>query len=411
MARYHHSSTRAGKYRRENALWASRGERSELSFEQMQELMKRRLKFSDTTTEQELKDAVDDFRMEQEGIGDIDADIVQEEDRKASAYLEKRMVPTIGSIPVERRPGTWRWVFGNINNLATHKVRNFKAHQLRAIKDKYDVNGLAFCEVGLDTRCFKPSETICSFLQLEGTTKLAMAHNKYKPKISLGQQGGCAVIALGEVCQYAKVTKGAGDFRNLGRWASMLLSSHPDQRLRIVSAYNVGRPKPKGIKTVYQQILQFIQEQGLNCSPRKLMQLDFIEQLKTWLGQGDRIILYMDANENVFDGPLCSQLAALGFTPMAHQLHGKIPNTHVEGSECIEEIWASPGVEITGIQILSFHQSIGDHRTFLVDFTTRSAVGLFAHLIVRPECRRLVNSNRYCAERYRSLVEEQWCRH
>ena len=141
------------------------------------------------------------------------------------------------------------------------------------------------------------------------------------------------------------------------------------------------------------------------------MRIDFIEQIKTWLQQDDRILLYMDANEPVLDGPLCSQLAEFGLTPMAHKFHGTIPNMHVEGSECIDKVWASPGVEVTGIQLLSFHQSIGDHRTFIVNFTTRSAVGLFAHLIVCPECRRLVNSNKYCAEHYRAVVEAQWDRH
>ena len=95
-----------------------------------------------------------------------------------------------------------------------------------------------------------------------------------------------------------------------------------------------------------------------------------MEQLKQWLQQGDRILLYMDANENVIDGPLCHKLTSLGFTAMAHRLAGFVPNTHVEGKECIDEVWASHGLEVTAIQLMSFHQSVGDHRTFLVDFTT-----------------------------------------
>ena len=167
----------------------------------------------------------------------------------------------------------------------------FKATQLREIIDTYDVNGLAFCEVGIDTRCFKPSETVASFLKLEQTTWISMAHNKYQPKISLGQHGGRVVISCGEVCQYVKVPKGASDHRDLSRWSSMLLSSHPDQRLLIVSAYNVGKLKPKGLKTVYQQHLQYTQEKGISSAPRKLMCGDLIEQLRTWLHHGDRILL------------------------------------------------------------------------------------------------------------------------
>jgi hypothetical protein len=118
--------------------------------------------------------------------------------------------------------------------------------------------------------------------------------------------------------------------------------------------------------------------------------------------------MYMDANENVITGPLCSKLADIGLIPWGHRLHGHLPNTHVEGSECIDEVWGSIGLEVTGLKVLPFTESIGDHRTFIVDFTTRSAIGLFAHLIVRPDCRRLVNSNKQCAETYPALMEEQF---
>lgn len=376
----------------------------------MQDLMTRRLRPTDTTTDNEIRQAVEDFHLEAEGLL-VDNELLQEMNIQADRYISKRIVPTIGSVPTKKADGTWRWLFGNVNGLATHRARNYKASQLRKIHSTYDLNGLAFCEVGIDTRCIKASESLPSFLQIEETTRLSLAHNKYQPKISLGQQGGCCVMALGEICQYAKVTKGANDPRNLGRICSMVFTSHPGQKLRIVSGYNVGKSKPEGLRTVYQQTLRYIQEEGLECTPRQLMRRDLIDQLKAWLREGDRILFYMDANENVLTGPLCKELVALGFTPWAHKLHGFIPNTHVNGSECIDEVWGSFGVEVTGVQVLSFHESVGDHRSFIVDFTTRSTIGLFHHHIVLPDCRRLVNSNKKCVERYLSIVEEQWKYH
>ena len=38
------------------------------------------------------------------------------------------------------------------------------------------------------------------------------------------------------------------------------------------------------------------------------MEQDLIKQLKTWVDQGDRIVLTMDANEHVLKGPLCKAL-------------------------------------------------------------------------------------------------------
>jgi hypothetical protein len=109
-------------------------------------------------------------------------------------------------------------------------------------------------------------------------TKSTLAHNKQQPKISLGQQGGCAVVARGEICQYAKVTKGSNDHRKLGRWASMVFSSHPSQRFRLVSAYNVGKSKPEGLQTVYQQHIRYIQEEGLKTNPHRMMKEDLLER-------------------------------------------------------------------------------------------------------------------------------------
>jgi hypothetical protein len=223
--------------------------------------MKRRLKVSDTTTEYDLEQAVAELKEEQEDQGALDFGLIQEQDQAATNYLLKRIVPVIGHVPKKRTAGSWRFLLGNANGLATHKVRNFKAQQLESIDREYSIDGMAFQEVGIDTRCFKPSESIVSFLQIEGTTKSTVSHNKYQPKISLGQQGGCAVIAKGEICQYARVTKGSNDHRNLGRWASMVFTAHPSQRFRLVCAYNVGKSKPERLKTVYQQHIRYIQHE------------------------------------------------------------------------------------------------------------------------------------------------------
>jgi hypothetical protein len=332
-------------------------------------------------------------------------------DNEASAYLSKRRVPTIGYVPPKKLAGTYRWLFGNINGLSTNRAQNFKADRLRSLISEYEPDGLGFVEIGLDVRHLKPSETIATILQLDGTTRTATSTNRHQPKLGKRLQGGCAIIALGEICQYVKITNGSNDPRDLGRICSMILQANPQHRTRIVNVYNVGRPKTHHLGSVYQQHLRYIQEEDLDTNPRALMRSDLLDLLKTWLQQGDRILLHMDANENVLTGPLCSRLAELGFTPCAHSLHGHIPNTHVSGTECIDEVWSSFGLEVTGVQVQSYHNSVGDHRSFLVDFTTRSAIGLYAHLIVRPDCRRLVNSNKRCADRYRQLVEEQWKRH
>ena len=125
--------------------------------------MKRWLTTDGTNTENEVAEVAYDYRIELEGLHLVDSAEVNKQDALAAAYLRKRIVPVVGRIPLNRAPGTWRWLCGNINGLATSKSQNFKADQLKNIVDKYDPNGFAFCEVGLDSQCFKASETIPTF--------------------------------------------------------------------------------------------------------------------------------------------------------------------------------------------------------------------------------------------------------
>lgn len=337
-----------------------------------------RLKSKGEVTDREIREAVEEAHLEARGTGGINQSLIGVEDELAQRYIRKRIVPTLGRVPKPKADGVWRWICANVNGLATSKSANLKAERTQELIREYDADGLALCEIGVDPRQFKASQSIASILGMQEPHRSITATNRYQNKLGKKLQGGCAVAAAGEICQYVKATTGGNDPRQLGRWSSLILQSHPDHRTRIVSAYNVGKGNTKLLGSVYQQQLRYIQTNNLRISPQKLMREDFLSQLQQWLRQGDRILLYMDANEHVVSGPLCSGLARLGFTPNGHRLLGSLPNTHVEGRECIDEVWSSFGLEVTAIQVQSFHQSIGDHRSFLVDFTTRAQLSAFS---------------------------------
>jgi hypothetical protein len=68
---------------------------------------------------------------------------------------------------------------------------------------------------------------------------------------------------------------------------------------RIVVAYRTGSRKPKGLRTVYQQQVRYMQLHNLKGSPQQLFDKDLLHQCKLWRKSGERIILLMDANEHV----------------------------------------------------------------------------------------------------------------
>jgi hypothetical protein len=334
------------------------------------------------------------------------SELVATQEKLSADFLGKQIVPTFGKVPVCPTEGDWCLIYGNFGNLSTAKTRNWKAAQIRTLASYYQANFIAGNEVGVNMSFFKSSCDIASLLGFDTNSSSTYAYKKHE-NFGRCQRGGCALIALGKVCQYVHKTKGGRDFRGLGRYDSFLLYANPGIKTRLACGYNVGGPKPKGLGTMYQQYLRYTQTHNLNVSPRKLMADDLIKQVKQWMGNNEEIILVMDANEHVVNGPLCRRLANLGLSPMATRLHGTPPNTHVNGTQCIDEVWTTPGIEVTGIQISSFHESFSDHRAFIVDFTSRSAIGLYAHRILRGNCRRLTLKNEPATEKYISLKEEQ----
>ena len=118
-----------------------------------------------------------------------------------------------------------------------------------------------------------------SWLKLDRPARSVSAHNIHGPRASHAQPCGTAMLLFHDILQYAR--KPNQDFRKLGRWCSWVFDVNPTHRFRMIVVYNVGRSKPKGLKTVYQQHLSYIQTHDLKVDPRTLFMKDFETQLRT----------------------------------------------------------------------------------------------------------------------------------
>ena len=65
-------------------------------------------------------------------------------------------------------------------------------------------------------------------------------------------------------------------------------------------------------------------------------------------------------------------------------------------------------MEIVNFATLPFSISPGDHRTFMLDVTTRSMLGEHLYKAVCPVNRILVTSNKRCVDTYTRIKEEQF---
>ena len=61
--------------------------------------------------------------------------------------------------------------------------------------------------------------------------------------------------------------------------------------------------------------------------------------------------------------------------------------------------------------MLSFTESPGDHRSFIIDISTCSLLGEFRFKVCRPISRRLVTSQQQSMDRYNEIVRDQFDTH
>jgi hypothetical protein len=132
-----------------------------------------------------------------------------------------------------------------------------------------------------------------------------------------------------------------------------------------------------------------MQHQGLLGTPCKLFQSDFLSAIKRWLGHGDRLLVFIDMNEHILTGTLPAAFQRLGLTEATHTTwNGLEPRTYVySDGKHIDAVYHMPDLEIMHLLQLSFYKGVGDHRTVLLDVSTRSMIGKYERRVVTPKAR------------------------
>ena len=385
----------------------------QLAFEDVKTIMERNQAHRKKgLTDQDVNLLVKKWREEQQELEQFDDELIATETTRMEERYNKLNVPVLGSMPKEKRDGYYRWANFQLNGMASRPVRERKVSEITEIIRKYDLNGFCAQELGTNFSALPSHETFADFFlpSLQGQLRGTTAHNKHGPAVARHQQGGCGILLLDEAMEYAR--RPQDDFRNLGRWTSFQFYANPEHQCRIVSFYQLCSTKPKGLETVYQQTCTYIDENNLDTTPRELFLQDFLRQIRVWQGAGERLIIMGDANDHILSGTLATELSALGLEEATNRVwEGEEPNTYVDGKLPIDGVWVSAEIEITHIKLLNFLQSVGDHRSIILEFSTRSFVGTFANKIVKPVSRRLTTKNKTAMFTYNDTVETEFLRH
>lgn len=224
------------------------------------------------------------------------------------------------------------------------------------------------------------------------------------------QQGGTFGLAFGQLA--SRVQDVGGD--DLGRWSWMLFRGRDGHKVRIVVAYQPCRAKDTQVGMVYQQHKRQLMQAGLatTTNPRVKFREDLVLHLRTWRQANERLILFIDANENTVKGPLNNALTGPGLLMQeaVRSLHPLLPDTPTfkagsrTGQFPIDAAYVTPNLPVSAGLWVSVKQSPGDHHSCILEIWWKSLVSEDLFKIARPNACRLSSEAYYSVTNYGKLL-------
>jgi hypothetical protein len=216
---------------------------------------------------------------------------------------------------------------GQLNSASSLEVRTRKVADMVRLINDWEIQAGCMLEVGVNWSSYPSLTNLASWFCDEiQDIRTHTAHNKHE-NVAHHQPGGTATFACKELVRYAK--ERTRNHRGLGRSCLTLFYADPNHKFRLVSAYNVGRQRPRGDSTTYQQQVQYIQHHDLDLLPACLFVVDFVAQLQTWQKLGDRLLIFIDMNKHILKGHLARYVLKMGLAEATHQVWGtEEPHTY-----------------------------------------------------------------------------------
>ena len=111
-------------------------------------------------------------------------------------------------------------------------------------------------------------------------------------------------MVVGPLTEFIEQGQVSKDETCLGRWSVMTFKGNQGRTL-VVCSYNPCYNNNPDSTTLYQQHQRFLitKKKDLTC-PRRKFREDLIGQLKRWRKEGDRLIVCLDANEDIYEKAL-----------------------------------------------------------------------------------------------------------
>jgi hypothetical protein len=216
----------------------------------------------------------------------------------------------------------------------------------------------------------------------EADIRSVVAHNVHEvDRIGWVQEGSTGLILFGSLTEYLDVPASEKDVSGLERWTTMLLKGRTGVQTRITCSYNLCQSNCQDNSTSYAQQWrhQIWHSQDRITCPRVKFREDLGRLLKELRTAGDRLIVCLDTNKNIYMqalGKMLTNPKGLGMIEAVGSYTGKkIGHTYFWGQLPINGIWTTSDVMVANACIMPAGYGIGDHRLFIVDLHTSLLVG------------------------------------
>ncbi len=224
--------------------------------------------------------------------------------------MSEYLLEVHGSAPGRKREGVTRLIYENLNGLqSTLSNKNKKLEKAQRVID--DLQACIVCYNKHRQNLWHKSNRN-GFRQMfnGGETELRAiaSHNKNKEAKKI-QERGTTIIVYEDLIQQFDPEESGRDDLGLGQWMHMKFKGDDNISTWVICGYSPCMNKKKDLGMVYQQhhwhLINTLKD---DTCPRARFLDDLLRQLKRWHKDGERLILCMDANKNIYQGELGRQL-------------------------------------------------------------------------------------------------------
>ena len=310
-----------------------------------------------------------------------------------------------------------RLCFGNVNGIPPKWISNNKVNAIRRWIRKHDADGFFGVEANLNWTKMPMEGKLPELFRTENAIRTITAHNTHE-NFGRRQQGGTFGMVFGQLA--GTIIDVGTDAWDLGRWCWMLAKGRDGHKVRIVVAYQPCISKLSQLGTVHSQHRRYLDHEGRRSeTPRAAFRHDLLTSLRAWRENGERLILFMDANEDTTKGPLNAALTGPGLLMRegVRSLHPNLPATPTfkaagrMGRAPIDAVYLTPDLPAEAGSWLAVKRCPGDHRFCIIDIRWKALVGEDLFNIKRPQARRLACSVPSAVRKYNTELEGSLKKH